>query len=202
MNQRYIIIEGGIGAGKTTLLKKLEKHYQYSTVLYEYIETDFGKTMLKKYFKEEITVTTFQHYILNYWVNELEKVRKHNIVFMERGPLAGLAFCKEGDFGKKEFDSFLNYMLTVMNSFNITNLKFMVINSPVDENEVIKIINSSNDNLVLFICASSETLLEHVKQRGREGETAVYTEEFLIKNANDLYNIYQYPVSKIKSLLK
>lgn len=202
MNQRYIIIEGGIGAGKTTLLKKLEKHYQYSTVLYEYIETDFGKTMLKKYFKEEITVATFQHYILNYWVNELEKVRKHNIVFMERGPLAGLAFCKEGDFGKKEFDSFLNYMFTVMISFNITNLKFMVINSPVDENEVIKIINRSNDNLVLFICASSETLMEHVKQRGREGEIVAYSEEFLIKNANDLYNIYQYPVSKIKSLLK
>ena len=202
MNQRYIIIEGGIGAGKTTLLKKLEKHYQFSTVLYEYIETDFGKTMLKKFFKEEITVATFQHYILNYWVNELEKVKRHNIVFMERGPLAGLAFCKEGDFGKKEFDSFLNYMSTVMTSFNITNLKFMVINSPVDENEVIKIINSSNDNLVLFICASSETLMTHVKQRGREGETAAYTEEFLIKNANDLYNIYQYPVSKIKSLLK
>ena len=202
MNQRYIIIEGGIGAGKTTLLKKLEKHYQFSTVLYEYIETDFGKTMLKKYFKEEITVATFQHYILNYWVNELEKVKRHNIVFMERGPLAGLAFCKEGDFGKKEFDSFLNYMSTVMTSFNITNLKFMVINSPVDENEVIKIINSSNDNLVIFICASSETLMEHVKQRGREGETAAYTEDFLIKNANDLYNIYQYPLSKIKTLLK
>lgn len=202
MNQRYIIIEGGIGAGKTTLLKKLEKHYQFSTVLYEYIETDFGKTMLKKYFKEEITVATFQHYILNYWVNELEKVKRHNIVFMERGPLAGLAFCKEGDFGKKEFDSFLNYMITVMTSFNITNLKFMVINSPADENEVIKIINSSNDNLVLFICASSETLMEHVKQRGREGETAAYSEDFLIKNANDLYNIYQYPLSKIKTLLK
>lgn len=202
MNQRYIIIEGGIGAGKTTLLKKLEKHYQFSTVLYEYIETDFGKTMLKKYFKEEITVATFQHYILNYWVNELEKVKRHNIVFMERGPLAGLAFCKEGDFGKKEFESFLNYMATVMTSFNITNLKFMVINSPVDENEVIKIINSSNDNLVLFICASSETLMKHVKQRGREGETAAYSEDFLIKNANDLYNIYQYPLSKIKSLLK
>ena len=202
MNQRYIIIEGGIGAGKTTLLKKLEKHYQFSTVLYEYIETDFGKNMLKKFFKEEITVATFQHYILNYWVNELEKVKKHNIVFMERGPLAGLAFCKEGDFGKKEFDSFLNYLITVMTSFNITNLKFMVINSPVNENEVIKIINSSNDNLVLFICASSETLMNHVKQRGREGETAAYNEEFLIKNANDLYNIYQYPVSKIKSLLK
>lgn len=202
MNQRYIIIEGGIGAGKTTLLKKLERHYQYSTVLYEYIETDFGKSMLKKYFKEEITVATFQYYILNYWLNELEKVKKHNIVFMERGPLAGLAFCKEGDFGKKEFDSFLNYMFTVMISFNITNLKFMVINSPADENEVIKIINSTNDNLVLFICASSETLMTHVKQRGREGETATYTEEFLIKNANDLYNIYQYPVSKIKSLLK
>ena len=202
MNQRYIIIEGGIGAGKTTLLKKLEKHYQFSTVLYEYIETDFGKTMLKKYFKEEITVATFQYYILNYWVNELEKVKRHNIVFMERGPLAGLAFCKEGDFGKKEFDSFLNYMCTVMTTFNITNLKFMVINSPVDENEVIKLINRSNDNLVLFICASSETLMEHVKQRGREGETATYSEEFLIKNANDLYNIYQYPVSKIKSLLK
>lgn len=202
MNQRYIIIEGGIGAGKTTLLKKLERHYQYSTVLYEYIETDFGKNMLRKYFNEEITVATFQHYILNYWLNELEKVRKHSIVFMERGPLAGLAFCKEADFGKKEFDSFLNYMYTIMINYNITNLKFMVINSPADENEVIKLINSTNDNLVLFICASSETLMNHVKQRGREGETAAYTEDFLIKNANDLYNIYQYPVSKIKSLLR
>lgn len=202
MNQRYIIIEGGIGAGKTTLLKKLEKHYQFSTVLYEYIETDFGKSMLRKYFNEEITAATFQHYILNYWLNELEKVKKHNIVFMERGPLAGLAFCKENDFGKKEFESFLNYMCTIMYSYNITNLKFMVINSPVDENEVIKIINSTHDNLVLFICASSETLMNHVKQRGREGETGVYTEDFLIKNANDLYNIYQYPVPKIKSLLK
>lgn len=202
MNQRYIIIEGGIGAGKTTLLKKLEKHYQFSTVLYEYIESDFGKKMLKKFFSQEISIATFQHYILNYWTNELEKVKKHNMVFMERGPLAGLAFCKEDDFGKKEFDSFLNYMVTVMTNFNITNLKFMVINSPVNENEVIKIINSSNDNLVIFICASSETLLDHVKQRGREGESTAYTEEFLIKNANDLYNIYQYPLSKIKSLLK
>lgn len=202
MNQRYIIIEGGIGAGKTTLLKKLENHYQFSTVLYEYIETDFGKNMLRKYFNEEITAATFQYYILNYWLNELEKVKKHNIVFMERGPLAGLAFCKENDFGKKEFESFLNYMCTIMYSYNITNLKFMVINSPVDENEVIKIINSTHDNLVLFICASSETLMNHVKQRGREDETAVYTEDFLIKNANDLYNIYQYPVPKIKSLLK
>lgn len=202
MNQRYIIIEGGIGAGKTTLLKKLEKHYQFSTVIYEYIESDFGKKMLKKFFSQEISVATFQHYILNYWTNELEKVKKHNMVFMERGPLAGLAFCKEGDFGKKEFDSFLNYMITVMSNFNITSLKFMVINSPVNENEVIKIINSSNDNLVIFICASSETLLDHVKQRGREGESTAYSEEFLIKNANDLYNIYQYPLSKIKTLLK
>lgn len=202
MNQRYIIIEGGIGAGKTTLLTKLEKHYKYSTVLYEYIESDFGKMMLKKFFNHEITTATFQHYILNYWLNELEKVKKNNIVFMERGPLAGLAFCSEKDFGSQEFESFLNYMTLVMRNYNITDLKFMVLNSPVDPNEVIKIINSTNDNLVLFICAKVETLIEHIKQRGREGETENYNEEFLNKNANDLYNIYQCANPKIKSLLK
>lgn len=202
MNQRYIIIEGGIGAGKTTLLKELEKHYKYSTVLFEYIETAFGKMMLKKFFAHEITTSTFQYYILNYWLNELEKVRKHNIVFMERGPLAGLAFCNEKDFGKQEYESFLNYMLTIMNNFNIRNLKFMVLNSPVDVNEVIKIINSCSDNLVLFICANVETLIDHIKQRAREGETENYSEEFLNKNANELYNIYQFPNTKIKSLLK
>ena len=203
MNKRYIIIEGGIGAGKTTLLNILQqRYYPDSRFIYEYIEEDTGKKMLKNFLERKITSITFQYYIANYWLNKLKENSSSNLTFLERGPLAGIAFCKENDFNSKQYyNDFISFLKFIMIENEITKLKFICINSNESINNVLNIINSTNDNLVLFIAASSKLLRERVIKRGREGEVEGYNTEFLIENANKLSNIYLHPNEIIKDLI-
>ena len=203
MNKRYIIIEGGIGAGKTTLLNILQqRYYPDARFIYEYIEEDSGKKLLKNFLERKTSVVTFQYYIANYWLHKLEEASSSNLIFMERGPLAGIAFCKEDDFNSRQhYNDFVSFLKFIMKENGINKLKFISINSNESINNVINIINASNDNLVLFITASSKLLRERVIKRGREGEVEGYNSEFLIENANKLSNIYLHPNEIIKDLI-
>lgn len=203
MNKRYIIIEGGIGAGKTTLLNILQqRYYTDARFIYEYIEEDTGKKMLKNFLERKISAVTFQYYIANYWLNKLKENASNNLTFLERGPLAGIAFCKENDFGSKQhYDDFINFLKFIMKKNQIEKLKFVCINPNENINNVLNIINGSNDNIVLFIAASSKLLRERVIKRGREGEVEGYSSGFLIENANKLSNIYLHPNEIIKDLI-
>lgn len=200
-NTRYIIIEGGIGAGKTTLLHSLERIFP-ANYIYEYIETQTGKEMLTNYLKGKLSASAFQYYIANYWLNELDKNKNQPMIIMERGPLAGLAFCEIKDFGTIQcYNSFVSYLKLIMKKFNIINLRFKVINDPINIREVEDLIKSSNDNLVIFISASADVLKERVLLRNRDGEATAYNNNFLMDNANKLSNIYQNPINEIKSLI-
>ena len=203
MNKRYIIIEGGIGAGKTTLLNMLQqRYYPDAKFIYEYIETDTGKKMLKNFLERKISVVTFQYYIANYWLHKLEEASSSNLIFMERGPLAGIAFCKEDDFNSRQhYNDFISFLKFIMEKNEIGKIKFVCINPNENINNVLNIINESNDNIVLFIAASSKLLRERVIKRGREGEVEGYNSEFLIENANKLSNIYLHPNEIIKDLI-
>ena len=202
MNTRYIIIEGGIGAGKTTLLHALERIFP-GCFIYEYIESETGKEMLSNYLKGKLSPSSFQYYIANYWLNELEKNKNNQLIFMERGPLAGLAFCERKDFGSEDcYNSFVSYLKLIMKKFNIVNLRFKVINDPIDIREVETLIKTSNENLVLFISTSADILKERVLLRNRDGEASAYNNNFLMGNANKLSNIYQNPIDEIKTLIK
>ena len=203
MNKRYIIIEGGIGAGKTTLLNMLQqRYYPGAKFIYEYIETDTGKKMLKNFLERKISVVTFQYYIANYWLHKLEEASSSNLIFMERGPLAGIAFCKEDDFiSRQHYNDFISFLKFIMEKNEIEKIKFVCINPNENINNVLNIINGSNDNIVLFIAASSKLLRERVIKRGREGEVEGYNSEFLIENANKLSNIYLHPNEIIKDLI-
>ena len=203
MNKRYIIIEGGIGAGKTTLLNMLQqRYYPGAKFIYEYIEKDTGKKMLKNFLERKISVVTFQYYIANYWLHKLEEASSSNLIFMERGPLAGIAFCKEDDFiSRQHYNDFISFLKFIMEKNEIEKIKFVCINPNENINNVLNIINGSNDNIVLFIAASSKLLRERVIKRGREGEVEGYNSEFLIENANKLSNIYLHPNEIIKDLI-
>ena len=203
MNKRYIIIEGGIGAGKTTLLNILQQRYfPDARFIYEYIEEDTGKKMLKNFLERKTSVVTFQYYIANYWLHKLEEASSSNLIFMERGPLAGIAFCKEDDFvSKQQYEDFISFLKFIMKKNEIGKLKFVCINPNENINNVLNIINGSNDNIVLFIAASSKLLRERVIKRGREGEAEGYSSDFLIENANKLSNIYLHPNEIIKDLI-
>ena len=203
MNKRYIIIEGGIGAGKTTLLNMLQqRYYPDAKFIYEYIETDTGKKMLKNFLERKISVVTFQYYIANYWLHKLEEASSSNLIFMERGPLAGIAFCKEDDFNSRQhYNDFISFLKFIMEKNEIGKIKFVCINPNENINNVLNIINGSNDNIVLFIAASPKLLRERVIKRGREGEVEGYNSEFLIENANKLSNIYLHPNEIIKDLI-
>ena len=200
-NTRYIIIEGGIGAGKTTLLRNLERIFP-GKYIYEYIETETGKEMLANYLKGKLSASAFQYYIANYWLNELDKNKNQPMIIMERGPLAGLAFCEIKDFGTIQcYNAFVSYLKLIRKKFNIINLRFKVINDPINIREVEDLIKSSNDNLVIFISASVDVLKERVLLRNRDGEATAYNNNFLMGNANKLSNIYQNPINEIKSLI-
>lgn len=200
-NTRYIIIEGGIGAGKTTLLHNLERIFP-GNYIYEYIETQTGKEMLANYLKGKLSASAFQYYIANYWLNELDKIKNQPMIIMERGPLAGLAFCEVKDFGTIQcYNSFVSYLKLIMKKFNIINIRFKVINDPINIREVEDLIKSTNDNLVIFISASADVLKERVVLRNRDGEATAYNNNFLMDNANKLSNIYQNPINEIKSLI-
>ena len=203
MIKRYIIIEGGIGAGKTTLLNILQQRYYLDAkFIYEYIEEDTGKKMLKNFLERKTSVVAFQYYIANYWLHKLEEASSSNLIFMERGPLAGLAFCKEEDFvSKQQYDDFIYFLKFIMKKNQIGKLKFVCINPNENINNVLNIINGSADNIVLFIAASSKLLRERVIKRGREGEVEEYSSDFLIENANKLSNIYLHPNEIIKDLI-
>lgn len=203
MNKRYIIIEGGIGAGKTTLLNILQqRYYTDAKFIYEYIESEIGKKMLKNFLEGKISVITFQYYIANYWLHKLEEASSSNLIFLERGPLAGIAFCKEDDFASNQhYNNFISFLKFIMKENGINKLKFICINPNENINNVLNIINASNDNIVLFITASSKLLRERVIKRGREGEAEGYSSDFLIENANKLSNIYLHPNEIIKDLI-
>ena len=184
---RFIIIEGGIGVGKSTLLKKLKKIYSSASFLGEYIEEPRGQIMFELFRNGKYTTEEFQNYILKYWKKSLAYYDK-GTYFLERGPLAGLAFVDEHTM--KGFKEFETEVLTFMDNIDMNNFKFIEVKARLGIETYTNIINNIKGNLVLFIAGSAEELIQGVKERKRDGEEG-YTKDFLISNQNSLYNLYK-----------
>lgn len=184
---RFIIIEGGIGVGKSTLLSKLKKIYNSATFLGEYIEEPRGQVMFELFREGKYTTEEFQNYILNYWKRSLAYYDK-GTYFLERGPLAGLAFVDNHTM--KSFKEFEADVLAFMDNIDMKMFKFIEVKARLGIETYANIINNIQGNLVLFIAGTPEELLQGVKERKRDGEEG-YTKEFLISNQNSLYNLYK-----------
>lgn len=184
---RFIIIEGGIGVGKSTLLSKLKKIYNNATFLGEYIEEPRGQVMFELFREGKYTTEEFQNYILKYWKRSLAYYDK-GTYFLERGPLAGLAFVDAHTMkGFKEFES---DVLTFMDNIDMNKFKFIEVKARLGIETYTNIINNIKGNLVLFLAGTPEELMQGVKERKRDGEED-YTKEFLVSNQNSLYNLYK-----------
>lgn len=183
---RYIIIEGGIGAGKTTLMKKLKEIYSKGCFIGEYIEEPAGQNMFTLYRNGKIDHNTFQEYILDYWKRKLE-YHTDGLYFLERGPLAGLAFVNR--LNLRNYDDFEAAVLKVMDNNNLNQFKFVSMQAMLPVSAYTTVINNIKGNLIIFLEADDDTLLKNVKRRRREGEEG-YTKEFLRSNQDALRNLY------------
>lgn len=183
---RYIIIEGGIGAGKSTLLKKLKNIYSEACFIGEYIDEPAGQTMFNLFRSGKIDPDTFQEYILDYWKRKLE-YHEDGLYFMERGPLAGLAFVNR--LNMRNYDEFEADVLKVMDNNNLNQFKFISMEAMLPISAYTTVINNYKGNLIIFLEGGDDTLLKNVKRRRREGEEG-YSKEFLRANQDALRNLY------------
>lgn len=191
---RSIIIEGPIGAGKTTLLNKFKKMFSDDkdcAFFGEYIEYSLGKLMLNKFISKQIKPDEFQRFILAYWKNTLKDMKKWN--FIERGPIAGLGFCKESDFSTDwDYYKFRSDVHFVLTHFCLNNFKVIVVPYDISLTALICTICAPTNcgNLVIFLDLPIKTAMEHIQIRGREGEDK-YSKEYITTTATSLFNLYR-----------
>lgn len=198
---RFIVIEGGIGSGKTTLLDKIHEIHPKIPIIYEYIETKEGQLAFQLFISKKLDTISFQYYIANYWFSRLINCYDHEIVFIERGPLAALAFINENQFPSKDlYLKFVNFLILICELSGLNNIKFRTLTYHCDISEVFSTINNT-DNYVLFIVATSEQLIKGVYKRNRPGERQNYNIDFLHNNALRLMGIYLNPIPEIKKLI-
>lgn len=200
---RYIIIEGGIGSGKTTLLDKVHTAHPEIPIIYEYIESPAGKHALSMFFNGSLDVIGFQYYIASYWFNNLFYCYKYNTVFIERGPLAALAFVTEKDFGSKQgYMSFVNFLIRICEIAGLKGIERRMIHYHAEAQDLFNLIGNNDSNCLVFISATKQELYYGVCIRNRPEERTKYDMDFLEENANKLWNIYLYPPNEIKHLIK
>lgn len=191
---RSIIIEGPIGAGKTTLLNKFKKVFgddEDCAFLGEYIELPLGKKMLNKFINKEIKPDEFQRFILDYWKSSLKTMKKWN--FIERGPIAGLGFCKETDFATDwDYYKFRAEIHFVLKQYCLDNFKVIVVPYDISLTALVCTICAPTNcgNIVIFLDVPIKTAMKHIQIRGREGEDK-YTEEYIESTAKALFNLYR-----------
>lgn len=200
---RFIIIEGGIGSGKTTLLDKLHKIRPDIPIIYEYIESPAGRHALSMFFNHTIDAVGFQYYIASYWYNNLFYCYNYQTVFIERGPLAALAFVTEKDFSSRE--SYLNFVSFLVRICEIAGLKSIekrTIHYHAEAEDLLKLVSNNNSNCVVFISATKYELYQGVCKRNRPEERNNYDADFLEDNADKLWLVYKKPIPEIEHLIK
>ena len=183
---RYIILEGPIGTGKSYLLTKLSKYYDKATFIGEYIEEEAGKQEFAAFREGRISTSDFQYYILNYWKRKLE-FNEPGTYFLERGPLAGLAFCDSSSM--KNYYNFEKEILDFMKNINMLHFTVIRINSGKGLSDYLNVIDTTPGNIVLFLERPAEECMNNIAKRGRYGE-GTYTTEFIRSNSEKLYHLY------------
>jgi deoxyadenosine/deoxycytidine kinase len=91
MPKHILFVDGLIGSGKTTTITKIKEKYPHLTVIFEPVERWMESGLLTQFYKDPKTYCfQLQSFIMDSFVDELEKAFKDNVDFilMERGHLA------------------------------------------------------------------------------------------------------------------
>ena len=212
-----LLIAGAIGSGKSTLFKMIIENYKDHkiTPIYEYIDDpeykEGAQIHLQDYLKGVENDLTFQNYIQCYYLAKMapQNVQNKEIIILERGVDDSLAiFCNLAN--KKRKLDVLNFAMLYTNclrmnetvtfpSYFFKNFEMSKIrtNKKIIElyEEVAKIINDDLEkgvkNRVIALYNSPAECYDRMYTRARNGETSVYTKEYIELNCRMYENIYR-----------
>ena len=169
IDKKYIAIEGAIGVGKTTLAKKISDTVKCKTLFEDYVANPFLKDFYDN--NQLNSFSTQVHFLLRRIEQSIEVKTTKNLLI------------SDFYFGKDELFAKLN--LTQMEYAMYQELrKKLDFNPPIPD-------------LIIYLQASSEILLERVKKRGLDIERNI--KKKYIDSVNEIYmkHFHEYTASPV-----
>ncbi len=160
----YIVVEGPIGVGKTTLAKKLANSLGYNVYLEEYKRNPF----LQKFYSnvEKYALGTQLFFLLQ----RAKDFNKSKINNFKESIVSDFFIQKDKIFAETILnDEELNLYLDISNHLDIV---------------------SPTPNLVIYLQADHDTLIERIKSRANHFEKSISSE--YLKKINDAYTSFFY----------
>ena len=198
-NCKKVIVSGGVAVGKSSIIASLTRYLDENKVKWiyvpEYIDVKKdGLEMLNKYLRREITVYTFQEYVIEYYNEYLGSLQLDGdeILIFERGIDDAITCFSNLDYaaGKLTIEEFCKlYELVktydvkynVPSYFMTSNRIFLPVrteDSTRDGNIIGSVIcNRSNDNIIIGLYNSDDVCYQRMLHRDRPGEKEAYSLE-------------------------
>ncbi|MEX0960482.1 MAG: deoxynucleoside kinase [Burkholderiales bacterium] len=172
--QRYIVVEGPIGAGKTSLARRLADHFRKDLLLEE---PDANPFLPRFYEDPKRHALATQLFFLFQRIQQLEGLKQ--IDLFEQGKVADFLLDKDPLFAR----------LTL--SDDELRLYQQIYEQLMPQ--------APTPDLVIYLQASTETLIERVRRRGVNYERGI-SEQYLVRLA-DAYSRYFYQFSAAPLLI-
>ena len=169
IDKKYIAIEGAIGVGKTTLAKKISDTVKCKTLFEDYVTNPFLKDFYDN--NQLNSFSTQVHFLLRRIEQSIEVKTTENLLI------------SDFYFGKDELFAKLN--LTQVEYAMYKELrKKLNFNPPIPD-------------LIIYLQASSEILLERIKKRGLDIERNI--KKKYIDSVNEIYmkHFHEYTSSPV-----
>ncbi len=169
INKKYIAIEGAIGVGKTTLAKKISDTIKCETIFEDYVTNPFLKDF---YDHNQLNSFSTQIYFLLRRIEQSMEVRDAKNLLIS-----------DFYFGKDELFAKLN-LTEVEYAMYEEMRKKLEFNPPIPD-------------LIIYLQASTDILLERIKKRGLDIERNI--KKKYIDSVNEIYmkHFHEYNASPV-----
>ena len=168
-NKKYIAIEGAIGVGKTTLAKKISDTVKCKTLFEDYVANPFLKDFYDN--NQLNSFSTQVHFLLRRIEQSIEVKGTENLLI------------SDFYFGKDE-------LFAKLNLTQVEYVMYQELRKKLDFNPPIP-------DLIIYLQASSEILLERIKKRGLDIERNI--KKKYIDSVNEIYmkHFHEYSASPV-----
>ena len=168
-DKKYIAIEGAIGVGKTTLAKKISDTVKCKTIFEDYVTNPFLKDFYDN--NQLNSFSTQVHFLLRRLEQSIEVKSTENLLI------------SDFYFGKDEIFAKLNLTQAEYAMYQELRKK-LDFNHPIPD-------------LIIYLQAPSEILLERIKKRGLDIERNIKKE--YIDSVNEIYmkHFHEYSASPV-----
>ena len=169
INKKYIAIEGAIGVGKTTLAKKISDTVKCETLFEDYVTNPFLKDF---YDHNQLNSFSTQVYFLLRRIEQSIEVKDTENLLIS-----------DFYFGKDE-------LFAKLNLTQVEYAMYQELRKKLDFNPPIP-------DLIIYLQASSEILLERIKKRGLDIERNI--KKKYIDSVNEIYmkHFHEYSASPV-----